>query len=186
MDNNVNYVCFSDEELFILVKNGDYCAFDEIYKRCSPLLIKVAAKKLQSKETAEDIVQDLFIGLFLKSKDLEVTVSLKAYLFTAVQYRIKNVFRAKIVREEYKKSLFFSPLCKNDFASNLEFAECQKKIIHSLKNLPDKCRKVFELSRNGEFSYKDISENLGISVSTVEKHISKALKVLRRDVLDAA
>lgn len=183
---NGKYACFSEEELFNLVKNGDLHAFDEIYRRCSPLLIKLASKKLQSKETAEDIVQDLFIGLFLKSKDLEFTVSLKAYLFTAVQYRMKNVLRAKIVRDQYKKSLFFSPICKNDFANNLEFYECKKKIDHSLKNLPDKCRKVFELSRNEEFSYKDISENLGISVSTVEKHISKALKVLRRDVLDAA
>lgn len=183
---NVKYNCFSDEELLTLVKNGDLGAFDEIYKRCSPILIRIAAKKLQSKETAEDIVQDLFVGLFLKSKELEITVSLKAYLYRAVEFKMKNVVRARIVREEYKRFIFFSPVCKNDFANNMEFVDCQKKIHHSLKNLPEKCRKVFELSRNEEFSYKDISENLGISVSTVEKHISKALKVLRKEVLDAA
>ena len=183
---NVKYHCFSDEELLNLVKGGDISAFDEIYKRCSPILIKVASKKLQSKETAEDIVQDLFVGLFLKSKELEITVSLRAYLYRAVEFKMKNVVRAKIVREEYKRSVFFTPTCKNDFANRLEFYDYQKKINHSLKGLPDKCRKVFELSRNEEYSYKDISENLGISVSTVEKHISKALKVLRRDVLDAA
>jgi RNA polymerase sigma-70 factor (ECF subfamily) len=45
--------------------------------------------------------------------------------------------------------------------------------------LPEKCREVFMLSRSEDLSYKDISGHLGISVSTVEKHISKALKVLR-------
>ena len=183
---HLKYCSFSDEELFNLVKVDDFKAFEEIYRRCSPLLINVASKKLQSKETAEDIVQDIFMCLFQKSKQLEFTVSLKAYLFTAVNYKLKNVVRANIVRDRYKKSLFFSRTCKNDFAIKLEFIECKKKIDHSLKTLPDKCRQVFELSRNEEYSYKDISENLGISVSTVEKHISKALKVLRRNVLDAA
>jgi RNA polymerase sigma-70 factor (ECF subfamily) len=60
-----------------------------------------------------------------------------------------------------------------------ESKELASNINRSIDSLPEKCREVFMLSRSEDLSYKDISGHLGISVSTVEKHISKALKVLR-------
>lgn len=184
--NNNFYSTYSDDELFSYVKSNDQKAFEELYRRCSPILIEVATKKLQSKECAEDIVQDLFISFYLKSATLEFNVSLRAYLYKALLYKVLNVIRSRIVREKYQKSIFFVDYCKNDFANSLELKECKQKIDKTLRALPDKCRKVFELSRNENLSYKDISGDLGISVSTVEKHISKALKVLKENVLKEA
>ena len=178
------YSGFSEEELLTLVKtNKDGRAFDEIYARCKPALIDNASKKLQSRELAEDLVHDIFLSLYTKSDVLEFTVSLKAYLHTALKYKVQNEIRNKVVRDRHKKYLFFSLESKNDFASTLEYRECKKKIDTTIATLPDKCRQVFTLSRDYDYSYKDISGNLGISVSTVEKHISKALKVLRDNVL---
>ncbi len=180
------YSNYSEEELLKLVKiNNDQRAFDEIYARCKPALVDNASKKLQSREIAEDLVHDIFLSLYTKTDVLEFTVSLKAYLHTALKYKVQNEIRNKMVRERHKRFLFFSPVCKNDFASNLEFAECKKKIDSTIAALPDKCRQVFTMSREYDYSYKDISGNLGISVSTVEKHISKALKVLRDNVLES-
>ncbi len=178
------YSQYSEEELLKLVKlKNDQKAFDEIYYRCKPALVDNAYRKLQSRECAEDLVHDIFLSLYTKSEALEFTVSLKAYLHTALKYKVQNEIRNKQVRERHKKFLFFSPVCKNDFASNLEFAECKKKIDNTVAALPEKCRQVFTMSREYDCSYKDISGNLGISVSTVEKHISKALKALRDNVL---
>lgn len=178
------YSNYSEEELLKLVKQkNDQKAFDEIYCRCKPAMVDNASKKLQSHESAEDLVHDIFLSLYTKTDVLEFTVSLKAYLHTALKYKVQNEIRNKMVRERHKKFLFFSPVCKNDFANNMEFAECQKKIDSTIAALPEKCRQVFTMSRDQEYSYKDISGNLGISVSTVEKHISKALKVLRDNVL---
>ncbi|MEP6514081.1 MAG: RNA polymerase sigma-70 factor [Parafilimonas sp.] len=181
-----SYSHLSDEKLFYCVKQKDEKAFDELYKRCSPLLIEAASKKLQCRESAKDIVQDLFLSFYLKSNTLEFTVSLRAYLHQALKYKVLNVIRSRVIRERYRKSLFFSEYCKNDFAQALEAKECRQKIQRTLRQLPDKCRKVFELSRNENLSYKDISDDLGIAVSTVEKHITKALKILRANVLREA
>lgn len=178
------YSHYSEEELLKLVKQkNDQKAFDEIYSRCKPALIDNAYKKLQSREIAEDLVHDIFLSLYARTDMLEFTVSLKAYLHTALKYKVQNELRNKMVRERHKRFLFFSPVCKNDFAENMEFSECKKKVDSTIAALPDKCRQVFVMSREYDYSYKDISGNLGISVSTVEKHISKALKVLRDNVL---
>jgi len=178
------YSHYSEEDLLQLVKKkNDQKAFDEIYRRCKPALVDNAYRKLQSRECAEDLVHDIFLSLYTKTDVLEFTVSLKAYLHTALKYKVQNELRNKLVRERHKRFLFFSPVCKNDFALNLEFLECKKRVDSTIASLPDKCRQVFVMSREHDYSYKDISGNLGISVSTVEKHISKALKVLRDNVL---
>ncbi len=176
------YVQLTDEKLFSLVKNKDERAFDELYKRCSPVLIEAASKRLQCRESAKDIVQDLFLSIYLKRNTLEFKVSLRAYLCQALKYKMMNVMRSRIVREKYNKNVFFVDYSKNDFALSLEAKECMERIEVGLNKLPTKCRTVFELSRNENLSYKDISGGLGISVSTVEKHITKALKVLRTTV----
>ena len=60
--------------------------------------------------------------------------------------------------------------------------ETKIKIENALDKLPEKCRQVFELSRFEEMKYKDIADNLGISVKTVEVQISKALRILREEL----
>lgn len=178
------YSNYSDEELLKLVKiKKDQRAFDEIYSRCKPALVDNAYKKLQSRESAEDLVHDIFLSLYTRMDVPEFTVSLKAYLHTALKYKVQNELRNKLVRERHKQYLFFRSNCKNDFASKLEYTEYKRKVDTTIDALPDKCRQVFVMSREYDYSYKDISGNLGISVSTVEKHISKALKMLRDNVL---
>lgn len=179
------YAHYSEEELLHLVKvKNDRKAFDEIYCRCKPALIDNAYKKLQSRESAEDLVHDIFLSLYTKTEVLQFSVSLKAYLHTALKYKVQNELRNKRVRNRHKQYLFFSSGCKNVFANNLEYSECKKRVDSTIASLPYKCRQVFVMSREYDYSYKDISGNLGISVSTVEKHISKALKVLRDNVLE--
>ena len=180
------YSHYSEEELLKLAKQkNDQKAFDEIYCRCKPALVDNAFKKLQSRENAEDLVQDIFLSLYTKKEVPEFTVSLKAYLHTALKYKVQNEIRNKMVRERHKRVIFLNSECKNDFASNLEFQECKKRIDSTMALLPHKCRQVFTMSREYDYSYKDISGNLGISVSTVEKHISKALRLLRTNVLQS-
>ncbi len=179
-----SYTYYSEEELLELFKgNNDSRAFEEIYYRCKPMLIAKARKNFQSPEAAEDLVHDIFLSLYSRINSLELTVSLKAYLQTALKYKMQNEFRNRLIREKHKKFLFFSSSCKNDFANPVEVRECRRKIDSTIASLPEKCRIVFTMSRDYDYSYKDISCNLGISVSTVEKHISKALKALRSNVL---
>ncbi|HTE27980.1 RNA polymerase sigma factor [Flavitalea sp.] len=179
-----SYQEISDLQLFDLVKQDDVKAFEEIYNRYWPHLIDSAYRRLQSKEKAEDIVQEIFIAIYHKRSTIEITSSLKAYLSQAVKFRILNYFRDETTRTEYLKSHFLDDSNRNSFSPDLESRELSSRIDQILRNLPQKCRQTFLLSRKEERSHKEISKDLNISVSTVEKHIVKALKVFRSDLKD--
>ena len=66
----------------------------------------------------------------------------------------------------------------------LEFTELKEKTENAIKNLPEQCRLVFQMSRFEELKNREIAENLGISQKTVEAHLTKALKILRKELKD--
>ena len=185
LQNPNTFLHFSDEELFLMVREGNTNAFTEIYNRYMLPLVNTAYKPLQSLVKAQDIVQDIFISLYLKKDILEFSVSLKSYLYKALKFKVLNELRSMNIREAYRKNEIFSDICKNDFADKLELGELNVKIERTVGELPPKCRDVFMLSRNEECSYKQISINLNISVSTVEKHMVKALKVIKGKLKDS-
>ena len=177
-----NYTHLSDLELFSMVKSENVAAFEELYSRHRSDLINAVYKRLQSRQRAEDLVQDLFISIYQKRAVIEFTISVKAYLHQAIKYKVLNEFRSELIRTKYQKSLFFSDFCKNDFANRVEAKELGRKIEQTVDSLPEKCRQVFLMSRKDNLSNKDISNGLHISVSTVEKHIGKALNILRSNL----
>lgn len=178
------YSNLSDLELFGLIKKEDLTAFEELYHRYWAVLTDSVYKRLQSKQKAEDLVQDLFIDVFQKRNTIEFKVSVKAYLHQAIKYKVLNEFRSDTIKNNYTKSLFFGPLSKNDFANHLEAKDLKLRINQVMSKLPEKCRKAFLLSRNENLSNKEISSSMNISVSTVEKHIGKALKMFRDSLKD--
>ena len=180
--NRYPYADLSDLQLFDLVRQDDVNSFEEIYRRHWPGLIDAAYKRLQSRQKAEDLVQDLFINFYQRRYTLELTVSLKAYLAQAVKFKVLNLLRDEFTRTACQKEIFWKCSVKSDFSIKLEAQELSKKIENILYLLPDKCRKAFLLSRREERTHKDISIDLHISVSTVEKHIGKALKILRHNL----
>jgi len=174
---------YSDKELFVLVQNEYLPAFNEIYKRFYIDLLNLANRKIDCNYKAEDVVQEVFTALYKNRHAINLQVSLQAYLNQAVKFKICNEYRSKTVRMEYQKA-FFHTICKNDFANTLETTELKRTIEKVYQQLPDKCRLVFTMSRNGNLTMKDISSQLQISVSTVEKHISKALSIFRENLKD--
>ena len=168
-----------DSVLFTWVKQSDVKAFRELYNRYWSLLVSLAYKRLHSKEKGEDIVQNIFIDLYNRRAAIELTTSLKAYLYQALRFKVLNEHRSELIRNKYQKIHFFSHHCKIDFSIPLERKELETKINIILLGLPEKCQQVFLLSRKENLSNKDISVVLNITISTVEKHISRALHILR-------
>jgi len=178
---NYFYQQLSDNDLFDLVKQDDTKAFEEIYGRYWKFLTLSASICLQSKQKAEDIVQEIFISFYNRRYAIEFSVSLRAYLCKALKFKIMNESRSQIVRDTYQKAVHYSySYAHSESAYHLcEAKELENNINRSIGFLPQKCRQAFLLSREEDLSYKDISGHMGISVSTVEKHISKALRILK-------
>lgn len=172
-----------DDNALVQLAKSDERAFTEIYRRYYSVLLNVAIKRLETKPLAEDLVQEIFISLYQKIHYLEISCSIKAYLNKAIRFKIMNEYRSKSVRMKYCKNVFSTPFCKNDF-SNIEVKELSKKLNSVCDRLPKKCKQVFLLSRQEGLSQKDISLKLDISLSTVEKHIGKALKIFKEELVE--
>lgn len=162
---------------------GDH--FDKIYVMYFSRMKRFAKEYVLSDEDAENIVQDVFMLLWEKRDILEIQVSLVPYLFSLVKNKCLDYLRRKVVVEEYKQELsvklFSLELMNYSFASD---EEIEQLITNAIDKLPDRCREIFIKSRIEGKKYREIAEELHISINTVENQMSIALKKLRMELKD--
>ncbi|MHA4895887.1 RNA polymerase sigma factor [Pedobacter sp. PWIIR3] len=170
----------SDNELFSAFKNGDHSAFKSIYERYWQLLYVSACKVIKDEDEAKDIVQEVFISFLNKRAELQLHTGLSNYLYTAVRYKVFDLISRQKVRTDYAESLnnFITDHSVTTDRALLE-KEIAREIEKEIKNLPEKMREVFELSRTSDLSHKQIADVLNISDKTVKKQISNAIKLLK-------
>ena len=177
---SVNHRHHSDIQLLSLLKGGDRAAFSEIYNRYIYILLNHAYNKSRDRETAKDVVQEVFTTLWSRREDLQISTNLAGFLYTSVRNIILNQLSHKNVQEKYLISLLsFS----NEGQIATDHLIRQKQLIASIEKeitaLTPKMRQVFELSRREYLTHREIAEKLEISEQTVSKHITNALKILR-------
>ena len=165
-------------------KSLDKSLFEQLFKTHFVHLSNFAYQFLKDTDSAKDITQKVFINLWENREKIDPQKSLKSYLFTSVRNRCLNYIRDQ---KKYRSEIL--DIETHDFEISFEedkmaMAELKAKVDEALSELPEKCRLVFEMSRFKNMKYKDIAEELDISVKTVEAHMSKALKNLRANLED--
>lgn len=166
----VRYSSYDDAMLLRLLQQSDERAFTEIYNRYWKRLYAIAWHHYPSRETAEDIIHDIFSAIWRRREMLDIQ-SLPNYLATAVKHRVFNEV-AKQQRKEFSIA--------EGTAENLADFRFTMEMVHQeINRLPEKSRIVFQHSRLQGKPNKQIARELNISEKAVEKHISKALKILR-------
>jgi RNA polymerase sigma-70 factor (ECF subfamily) len=183
MINRVKHL--ADEQLVVLLREDNEQAFDEIYNRYWSKLFSAAYKRLRSRETAEELVQDLFTSLWANRHKLHIHTSLAAYLFASIKYLVLHHLQKEAVRSNYMQSMQLHPVSVSNPAEEAVLLnDLQGHLQREVDHLPSKCRSVFELSRYEGQSMKEIAAKLEISEKTVENHIGKALKILKVSLKD--
>ncbi|KAA5549627.1 RNA polymerase sigma-70 factor [Adhaeribacter rhizoryzae] len=175
-----SYSALTDPDLFDLVKSEDEAAFKEIYERYFDVLYIHAYKRLQDKEEAQDVIQEVFTALWDKREYIILTSSLPAYLFTAVRNKILNTLSHRKYESSYIQSLqqFINKgICQTDHL--IRENQLQTLIEKEIAALPPKMQEVFSLSRNAHLSHKEIAAELNLSEQTVKKQVNNALRILR-------
>ncbi|WPU94726.1 RNA polymerase sigma-70 factor [Mucilaginibacter sabulilitoris] len=168
----------TDFELWRQMKADDEAAFTQIYNRYWDVAYKAAFNLLRDEQAAMDIVQDVFIWLWHNKTKLQISC-LKAYILTAVKFKVLNVIRQGKFRDEILKT-FPAHERIGDFTDlGIEVKELKTLIAHFTDKLPEQARKIFHLSRNEHLSHKAIAEQLGISEKTVKNQMNISLKKLR-------
>lgn len=175
----MDYKVFDEEILLKLLKTGDGMALEEIYKRYSESVFLAAFRKVRSKEVAEELVQNIFISLWAKREQAQIS-KLEAYLHTAVRYQVIDYIRSKILRERY--SQFAKDQLNTDESaseSKLLLQELSIAIDNTIKKLPQKTQEIFRLSRYEHRSVKEIAQSMNLSEKAVQYHVTQSLKFMR-------
>jgi RNA polymerase sigma-70 factor (ECF subfamily) len=165
------------------LQDGDEDAFTKIYDCYWQPLFVVASHKTGNLAEAEEIVQDIFLDLWRRREELDITTGLSAYLSTCVKYKVLNVLAKRQQALRYSKYASHT-LRPEDHSTEdwLQFEQLKAQLAEATAKLPEKCRMVFQLSREKGFSQKQIALHLGVSEKTVESHLTKALRVLRNSL----
>ena len=166
----------------------DEQAFERVFKSHFKALHAYGLAIVKDSAAAEEIVQTVFLKLWEKRTTLNITVSLKAYLYKAVYHESINHLKHEKVRMKHSEHHLYisweeAPVESMAFQEEGN-EELSGRLTKALDQLPEKCRSVFYLSRFEELKYKDIADRLGISIKTVEAHMGKALKTLRLQLAD--
>lgn len=127
-------------------------------------------------DDAEDVVQQTFIKLWEQRETLPIQFSIKAYLYKMVHNRSLNRLRDAQTRRRHSEiSVSFG----NETVPPAEVSDLQTRLQKALEQLPTECRRIFELSRFEELKYREIADQLNISIKTVETQMGKALRLMR-------
>lgn len=171
-----------DEDLILMLRNGDESAFTKIYNLYWDKLYYTAHKLLKDTDAAEEIVQEVFLKLWQKRDNLDIQ-SIPQYLAAMTRYA---VFRYLSKQKRYKEKESLAALStENTVEFNVDHKILLEMITQLSNKLPEKCRLVFQYNKLQDQSLVDVAAQLNITQKTAEAHLTKALRMIRANVGDA-
>ena len=178
MGTSGNYV---EIDLVASLKEGSEKAFELIYDRIANRIYLFILKKVGSKETAEEILQEVFVALWNNRNSIEIDSSLDPYLFKIAKNKIFSFMRSEYVRKKYAEefSLFMQKHRDNSLEEMMDLKDTHQVLHEKIAELPDKCQTAFRMSRMEHATISQIAERMNISTRTVENYITQALRHLR-------
>ncbi len=177
----MEYAQLSDALLVKRLGTSDEGAFREIYRRYWKPLLTTAIRKLGSQESAEELVQDIFVDVWSRREQAQIE-DIRKYLFKAVKYRVLNCIKARLVREQHEclADTTFQSDPGQQTDNNLAYHDLYNAIEAGLVHLPEKSREIFRLNRLEHRTVKEVAQLLHIPERTVEYHVSQSLRTLRQ------
>lgn len=171
---------WTDEKLLELAREGDRAAFTELYRRYWKKLFVVAANKLKNAAVAEELTQDILADVWQRRDHIRITTTFSAYLSVAMKYKVIDYLARENHRNRYETYILANGKQYDDSTENwLSFEELRERLERLVNDLPEKCKIVYQLSREQGFSNKRIATEQHISEKTVEAHLTRAMKILR-------
>lgn len=162
------------------LRAGSAEAFTRLYRHYAEDLYYNVLSMVKDELTAEELVQDIFAHLWRKREEIKIESSFAAYLFTSSRNRVYNFFR-KLERDQalYKRIQAVASVHYSHIEEALFAGENEAILRRAIENLSPQRRRAFELCKIEGLSYKDASEEMGISLSTLKDHMSNARDSIR-------
>jgi len=174
-----------DTEIIGRIRKGDIGQFESLFKSSYVSLVRYAKTLIKDHDTAEEIVQDLFFRLWQDREKIEIESSLNGYLFRSVHNRCLHYIEHTRVVERHAAEMSYRQTESPENPSDvLNYKELQARIARILERLPERCGKIFCMSRFEGLIYAEIAEKLSVSVKTVEANMGRALKEFRKELTE--
>ena len=166
-------------DIIAKIRKGDERAFGDLFKTYYKPLIKYACRYVPDVQTAEDIVCDVFLKIWEDRAQLNININTKSYLYRMARNHSLNYLKTKKpdLVDNYRLNLSLSSDAADE---QVHLSEITKHIQEAIAELPDRSRSVFTMHRYDNLKYSEIAEILNISEGTVETHMVRALKFLRK------
>jgi RNA polymerase sigma-70 factor (ECF subfamily) len=172
-----------DIEIARRIRNGDTGQFESLFRSSYVSLVRYAKTMIKDHDTAEEIVQDLFFRLWQDKENLKIESSLNGYLFRSVHNRCLHFIEHNRVIARHAEEILYNQSENQESPSDiLNYKELQEKIAKIIEKLPERCGKIFTMSRFEGLKYNEIAEKLSVSVKTVEANMGRALKEFRKEL----
>jgi RNA polymerase sigma-70 factor (ECF subfamily) len=174
------YDLYDMREYFQRLAKGDASAFETIFELYKKRVFGVALKMLKSETDAEEVVQDVFLSIWLAKRNLGQVNDPEAYLFT-ITY---NTIYSRLKKASHNQELLNTIIqhlteIQNTTAETIAARETGKLINEAIQQLPPQQRTVYELSKQEGLKYDEIAELMHLSKNTVRNHLSEAMKTIR-------
>lgn len=171
---------YNERELLTRIAVGDELAFRELFDTYRDIIYCAAYKWTKSEEMSKDILQDIFVKLWLKKESLPSVENLKAYLLVVTRNHVFNAFKKisrseMLVTEIYKEHKGES----NTAAEQLVYKETGMLLQKALEQLPPQQRRVFTMGKLEGYKLQEIALQMSISIVTVNKHMALAIKSVK-------
>jgi RNA polymerase sigma-70 factor (ECF subfamily) len=174
-----------DSEIAGRIRNGDKGQFESLFRSSYVSLVKYAKTLVRDQDTAEEIVQDLFVKLWQEKEKINIESSLNGYLFRSVHNRcLHYIDHRKIVERHADEMAIAQKENPEDPSEILHYKDLQARIARIIERLPERCGKIFCMSRFEGLKYSEIAERLSVSVKTVEASMGRALKEFRKELAE--
>lgn len=170
-----------EEHLLIELNKGNEKAFAKIFNRYYKDMVLFGGNIIFDRNVVEDVVQSVFLNVWMKRFELRIDTSLKSYLLKSVYNGCLLAIKNSKVTQRYQSenSDYYNLMLDYDTENYILYSELEEHIDSALKKLPENYRTVFSLGKIKGLKYSEISEQLLISERTVELWMSKALGLMR-------
>jgi RNA polymerase sigma-70 factor (family 1) len=172
---------YCEQDIISRIILDDQEAFRAVYERYGKRLYLTVLRLVKTEEVAEELVQDVFVKVWENRRNLNPTLSFKAYLFKIAENHVLDSFRKAAREKNLKEQLLMQAhYSHNRTEESLLYQEYEWLANQAIDLLPPQRKRIFELCRLEGHSYDQISEGMRISKSTVSDHMVKAIKFIRK------
>ncbi len=171
----------TDKNLIAQLKKADANAFKVIFEQYWAQVYTICYNNTGSREDAKELTQEIFLSLWERKTELEITGPLEHYLNRAAKLQIFNHFRNKSIKAKHLNCII-SDYCDTDNCTENEiyYNQLDTEVKHLVDKLPCQCKTIYEMSKEQHLSNKEIADTLNITIKTVEYHITNARKFLQK------